>query len=210
MGATKNEQLVEYIFRHEYGKIISFLTYKFGPSHLEIIEDAVQESLIKAMQVWGYSEAPKSPTGWLLMVAKNKVIDPLRKKKHIVYTNALVHIGNLESQAEEVFLNTIINDSQLKMIFACCHPSLSQEYQIILSLKLIAGFGNKEIAKALLKKEETIAKSFTRAKRKLQNNVHTLDTPLELGLQSRLKIVLRVNLSIVFRRLRSEFRVWFD
>ncbi|GAB5473427.1 MAG: sigma-70 family RNA polymerase sigma factor [Maribacter sp.] len=192
MGEVNNEQLVEHIFRHEYGKIVSFLTYKFGPSQLEVIEDAVQEALLKAMQVWGYGEPPKNPTAWLLKVAQNRVIDTLRKKKHLVHVDVLLPSKNSEPQKGEVLLNTAIGDSQLKMIFACCHPSLSAEYQIILSLKLIAGFGNREIAQALFKKEETVAKSFTRAKRRLQDKVRTLDIPLELGLQSRLKIVLKV------------------
>ena len=78
------------------------------------------------------------------------------------------------------------------MIFACCHPTLSVEHQIILSLKLIGGFGNKELAKVLLKKEDTIAKSFTRAKRKLKLEISSLDTPIEMGLQSRLFVVIKV------------------
>lgn len=191
MKGARNEKLVEHIFRHEYGKIVSFLTHKFGPSHLEEIEDAVQEALLNAMRLWGFQETPKNPTAWLLKVAKNKVIDALRKQKGHVDIEVLFRTENSEL-TEEMLLNTQIGDSQLKMIFACCHPALSPEYQIILSLKLIAGFGNREIAKALFKKEETVAKSFTRAKRKLQKTVHTLDVPLELGLQSRLKIVLKV------------------
>ena len=64
MEHVNSEALVEHIFRHEYGKIISLLTHKFGPAHLERIEDAVQDSLIKAMQVWGYKKPPLNPTAW--------------------------------------------------------------------------------------------------------------------------------------------------
>jgi RNA polymerase sigma-70 factor (ECF subfamily) len=78
------------------------------------------------------------------------------------------------------------------MIFACCHPLLSQEYQIILSLKLIGGFSNKELAEALLKKEEAVAKSFTRAKKKFREEVQFLKIPVQMGLQSSLFQVLRV------------------
>lgn len=193
MGIVEKEDLVEHVFRHEYGKIIAFLTHKFGPSHLETIEDAVQEALLKAMQIWGFNEPPKNPTAWLLQVAKNKVIDSLRKEKKMLHSDdSIWNFGTKISEQEEVHLKNSIGDSRLKMIFACCHPSLSQEYQIILSLKLIAGFGNKEIAKALLKKDETVAKSFTRAKKKFKANVKTLDIPVELGLKSRLNIVLKV------------------
>lgn len=192
MGESKKGQLLEHVFRHEYGKIVSFLVHKFGPSQLESIEDAVQESLIKAMQVWAYDEPPSNPTSWLLRVANNTLIDTLRRNKKMVQTDDISFLDLRQSAQEEVRLNHTINDSQLKMVFACCHPSLSQEYQIILSLKLIGGFGNKEIAKVLLKKEETIAKSFTRAKKRLKENVKTLDSPIEIGLKSRLTIVLRI------------------
>ncbi len=192
MGETKNTPLVEHVFRHEYGKIISFLVHKFGPSHLEQIEDAVQEALIKAMQVWGYNETPQNPSAWLLRVANNQLIDTLRKDKRMVTGEVDKLHDNIQQFQQEVSLKGTINDSQLKMIFACCHPSLSQEYQIILSLKLIGGFGNAEISKALIKKEETVAKSFTRAKKKLKDNVASLDIPVELGLKSRLNIVLKI------------------
>ncbi|WP_339711322.1 sigma-70 family RNA polymerase sigma factor [uncultured Kriegella sp.] len=192
MEETKNEQLVEHVFRHGYGKIVSFLVHKFGPTHLERIEDAVQEALLKAMQVWGYETPPKNPTSWLLRVANNHLIDTLRRDKKVVQSYDASIFNTERSAQEEVCLNESINDSQLKMIFACCHPSLSQEYQIVLSLKLIGGFGNREIAMALFKKEETIAKSFTRAKKRLKAHVKTLDIPLELALRSRLAIVLKI------------------
>ena len=192
MKEVRNNALVEHIFRLEYGKMISLLTYKFGPSHLERIEDAVQEALIKAMQVWGYKEPPKNPTGWLMRVAKNQLIDRLRKDKKMVQPDVDSLFEEELSVQQEIQLSDTINDSQLKMIFACCHPSLSQEYQIILSLKLIGGFGNSEIAKVMLKKEETIAKSFTRAKKRLKANVKTLESPIEIGLRSRLNIVLKI------------------
>ena len=192
MKEAKNEYLVEHAFRHGYGKIVSFLVHKFGPAHLEKIEDAVQDSLVKAMQVWAYETPPKNTTSWLLRVANNNLIDTLRRDKKMFHgdVNSIFNVNR--SEQEEVNLNDTINDSQLKMIFACCHPSLSQEYQIVLSLKLIGGFGNKEIAKALLKKEESIAKSFTRAKKRLKHHVKTLDVPLEMGLSSRLAIVLKI------------------
>ncbi|WP_422082580.1 RNA polymerase sigma factor [Ulvibacterium sp.] len=192
MGEPKREQLVEHVFRHEHGKMVSFLVHKFGPSHLERIEDAVQESLIKAMDLWGYNDPPNNPTSWLLRVANNMLIDTLRRETKMDQKEDISIFERQHAVQEEVLLNDRINDSQLKMIFACCHPSLSKEYQIILSLKLIGGFGNKEIARALLKKEDAIAKSFTRAKKKLKEHVKTLNSPVEIGLRSRLTIVLKV------------------
>ncbi len=143
------------------------------------------------MQVWGYQSIPDNPTGWLYRVANNAVIDQFRRGKKVNYSDNPQKIdkGVLD---KEMTTENEISDSQLKMIFACCHPSLSEEHQIILSLKLIGGFSNKELAEALLKKEETVAKSFTRAKKKFKKEVQLLQIPVQMGLQSRLFVVLRV------------------
>ena len=186
-------KIIENLFRVEYGKMVAVLLNKFGPSHLEYVEDAVQDALLKAMQVWGYQELPKNPTAWLLRVAGNSLIDRLRREQKVSLKGNNMDLSRDQKELQgEIFLSNSISDSQLKMIFACCHPSLSKDYQIILSLKLIGGFGNTEIAAALLKKEEAIAKSFTRAKKQLKSKITTLQIPLEMGLQSRLTVVLKV------------------
>lgn len=193
MNNQINSEVIEHVFRHEYGKIIAVLVHKFGPSNIEKIEDVVQDALLKAMQVWGFKEIPKNPTAWLLRVASNNLIDVLRRdKKQILQENTNSEFDKMSVKQNDLLLNNSIHDSQLKMIFACCNPSLSNEYQIILSLKLIGGFSNKEISKALLKKEGTVAKSFTRAKQQLKKHVKTLEIPIEMGLASRIEIVLKV------------------
>ncbi|MGX1928240.1 RNA polymerase sigma factor [Flagellimonas sp. 2504JD4-2] len=193
MPQTNLNNTIDHLFRNEYGKIVAVLTNKFGISNLEQIEDAAQDTFIKAMQVWAYKSIPDNPTAWLYRVANNALIDVLRRNKKMDLLNdrQLKEEGEGSSD-DEPSLNDSITDSQLKMIFACCHPSLSEEYQLILSLKLIGGFSNKELAEALLKKEETVAKSFTRAKKKFREEVQFLQIPVQMGLQSRLFIVLRV------------------
>ncbi|MFP2997892.1 sigma-70 family RNA polymerase sigma factor [Spongiivirga sp. MCCC 1A20706] len=186
-------QHIDHLFRREYGKIIAILVAKFGTNNIEYIEDAVQDSLIKAMQIWGYKEIPKNPTAWLLKVAKNTLVDALRKAARIQLKECKDFTNKTsKNEQDKEILDNAINDSQLKMIFACCHPSLSIDSQIILSLKLIGGFSNKEIARVVLKKEEAVAKSFTRAKKKLKQHIKTLKIPIEMGLQTRLFGVLRV------------------
>ncbi len=191
---TENtKEVVAHVFRHEYGKIIAFLLHKYGTIHLEKIEDAVQEALLKAMQVWGYKGVPDNPTAWLLTVARNQLIDGFRKdNKQVLGKQDEVLNINKSSSQEELVLDNKIKDSQLGLIFACCHPSLSVEYQIILSLKLIGGFSNKEIARALFKKEETIAKSYTRAKKRLKPYLEKAFSTIEIGLRSRLEVVLKI------------------
>ncbi|GMN07675.1 sigma-70 family RNA polymerase sigma factor [Croceitalea sp. MTPC5] len=182
---------IDHLFRNEYGKIVSILTNKYGISYLERIEDIVQDTFLKAMKVWAFKNIPDNPTAWLFRVANNGFIDHLRRSKKMDYVDDTSYFEG--SSAENAMkLAEEINDSQLKMIFACCHPSLSQEYQLILSLKLIGGFSNKELAEALLKKEETVAKSFTRAKKHFKEKVRFLKVPVQMGLQSRLFVVLQV------------------
>ncbi|MEM8999047.1 MAG: sigma-70 family RNA polymerase sigma factor [Bacteroidota bacterium] len=182
---------VDHLFRNEYGRVVAIMTNRYGISYVEQIEDVVQDSFLKAMQVWGYQEVPQNPTAWLFRVANNAMIDKLRKGKKMDYVGDVPHVEK-EDQTKEVATQSELSDSQLKLIFACCHPSLSKEYQIILSLKLIGGFSNKELAEALLKKEGAVAKSFTRAKKKFKAEVQMLKIPVEMGLQSRLFVVLRV------------------
>lgn len=187
----QTNKTLSHLFRNEYGKVLALLTNKFGVSHVERIEDSLQDTFLKAMRVWGYQRIPDNPTAWLYQVAKNGMLDTLRREQKIGYTdNSFVF--DKAVGAEEFYSDSEITDSQLKLIFACCHPSLSQEHQLILSLKLIGGFSNKELAEALLKKEETVAKSFTRAKKKFKEEVKLLQIPVQMGLQSRLFVVLQV------------------
>jgi RNA polymerase sigma-70 factor (ECF subfamily) len=185
--------LLERLFRSEYGKVVATLTHTFGTGQLENIEDAVQDALIKAMQLWGFTKVPDNPTAWLYKVAQNGIIDRLRKERHYVrFSGAVPFYLPENANIEALALDSSIGDSQLKMIFACCHPSLSAQYQLILSLKLIGGFSNRELSLALLKKEEAVAKAYTRAKRQLKAKLKSLESPVEIGLRSRLFVVLRV------------------
>lgn len=187
-----HKDLVAHLFRHEYGKIMAVLTNKFGTAHLENIEDAVQDALLKAMKIWAFKTTPDNPTAWILRVASNTLIDVLRKKSKHAPFEAVAYGDATATKPEEPALESTISDDQLKMIFACCHPSISREYQIILTLKLVGGFNNKEIAGALLKKEEAVAKAFTRAKKKLKAQLRTINIPVEMGLKSRLYVVLKI------------------
>ncbi|MEO0901272.1 MAG: sigma-70 family RNA polymerase sigma factor, partial [Bacteroidota bacterium] len=179
---TSVNHTIDHLFRNEYGKLISLLTHKFGVSFLEQIEDAAQDTFLKAMQVWGYQSVPDNPTAWLYRVAQNRLIDVLRRDKKSDLLGDKPLPKEKTKNESEVVLEDALEDSQLNMIFACCHPSLSQEYQIILSLKLMGGFSNKELADALLKKEEAIAKSFTRAKKQFREKVQFLQIPVQMGL----------------------------
>lgn len=188
-------EIVEHFFRHEHGKVISYLTKKFGTSYIEQIEDAVQEALYKAMNTWAFNTIPDNPSGWILRVANNYLIDTLRRDKKIQPKDEetlYMNMGSSGDNPADVVLEDELEDDQLKMMFACCHPTLSPDSQIMLTLKLLAGFSNKEVAKSLLKKEEAVAKALTRAKLKMKEEVGSIDVPPNNELKGRLDSVLKV------------------
>ena len=189
MSNNKLTYSIEHVFRSEYTKLVSVLTSKFGPSHLDIIEDAIQDALYKAMQLWSYQASPSDPGKWLYKVAYNRVIDLLRRNnKTEEYKIDETQGGTTMDFPSEHG----IEDDQLMMIFACCHPTLKESEQIMLSLKLLCGFSNKEIARAFIKQPEAVKKSITRAKQKFKTDIGELRIPEENKLIERLNAVLKV------------------
>lgn len=180
---------INHLFRNEYTKLISYLTSKFGASKIDIIEDAVQEALLKAMQIWYFNEIPSNPSKWLYRVSYNIIIDTLRRQNKTLMFNPEIMNDYLE---EEYEFEKSIEDNQLQMIFACCHPSISENDKIILSLKLLCGFSNNEIARVLFKNPEAIKKGVSRAKKTFKTKVDQLVFPPESELSSRLETVLKI------------------
>jgi RNA polymerase sigma-70 factor (ECF subfamily) len=185
-------RLIENLFRHESGKITSHLIKKFGADKIIWIQDAVQHSMLRAMQTWPIQDIPRNPSGWVLRVAQNYLIDHHRKK-----SSNTINIVDLPVEPEiDDYLNQDLDkelkDDELRMMFACCHPQLSIESQLILTLKILCGFSNKEVASALFKSDEAIAKAYTRAKLKFQQVVPNLEVPLGKHLNDRLEVILKV------------------
>ncbi len=198
MSHDSPQHVVEHLFRYEYGKMIAVLTRVFGTHNLGMVEDVVQDAFLKAAQTWRYGQLPDNPAAWLMRVAKNKAIDIIRRQHtYRLYSEELVH--HLQAQAnealnivEQLFLDTEIADSQLRMIFACCHPSLKEEDQIALTLKTISGFSTTEIARALVSNETVIRKRLYRAKQFLKEEQIILEIPTGAQLTERLEIVYAV------------------
>ncbi|MBO9562337.1 MAG: sigma-70 family RNA polymerase sigma factor [Niastella sp.] len=198
MPQESPQQVVEHLFRHESGKMIAVLTRVFGTHNLSMAEDVVQEAFLKAAQTWRYDQLPDNPAAWLMRVAKNKAIDIIRRQHtYRLYSEELAH--HLQAQAneavsiaEQLFLDTEIADSQLRMIFTCCHPSLKEEDQIALTLKTISGFSTAEIARALVTNETVIQKRLYRAKQFLKEEQIKLEIPTGAQLTERLEIVYAV------------------
>lgn len=149
--------------------MVGALTRLFGTQHLELAEDVVQETLLKAMRDWPYHGVPEKPAAWLHRVGKNLAIDQLRRKSRgveLLKENAalLRSEWTLSATVGEAFQEDAIADDQLRMLFACCHPTIPQEQQVALALRTLCGFSVPEIARAFVTNEETINKRLYRAR----------------------------------------------
>jgi RNA polymerase sigma-70 factor (ECF subfamily) len=185
--------LVEHFFRREAGRLVGVLTRLFGWRHFDLVEDMVQATLLDALQAWRV-QVPDNPSGWVHRVAKNKILDALRRDEigQRVLEDWAAGRPTHETALDEQFLDAEIEDSQLRMMFACCHPRLARENQLALTLKALCGFGNSEIARALLVAEETVKKRLQRATRDLSEHQITLDLPPASELAQRLDGVHQV------------------
>ncbi len=186
-----SEQLVEHLFRTESGKLIATLTKIFGVSNIQLAEDMMQDTLIAAIDNWSTNGIPDNPSAWLMQVSRRKVLNELKRNKLIQnYQNTFFKTEiYYEQHIDNFFMEKEIEDSQLRMIFTCCHPSLNTESQISLTLKTLCGFGIKEVAKALLTTESTISKRLYRAKKSIRESAVDFAIPAGMDLGKRLYTV---------------------
>ena len=189
----KKNELIPHLFRTEYRKIVAVLCKHFGFDEIEIAEDIASNTFMTAAQTWGMNGVPKNPTAWLYNVAKNKAKNYLQRDSLFKNKIALeIKKTSSDSEENEIDLSTQnINDSQLQMMFAICHPSISPEAQIGLSLRILCGFGIEEIADAFLTNKETINKRLFRAKEKLREEKIKIEMPEASEIDARLINVLR-------------------
>ena len=186
-----NKEIIPHLFRIEFRKIVSVLGRLFGFEQIETAEDIAGETFLTALQTWPHQGIPDNPTAWLYAVAKNKAINHLKRRRR--------EAGDPEDKVTESAFDPEIDlsdsgiaDSQLQMLFAVCHPSLSSEGQIALALRILCGFGIEEIANAFLTSKETINKRLFRAKEKLKQEKVKIVFPPESETGKRLDSVLTV------------------
>ena len=189
------QETIEQLFHEEFSKMVAVISKRYGLSNIQLAEGVVSETFVQAAETWGIEGLPANPTAWLYLVAKRKAMYHFRREK-IFHDKVSPELSLRRQQDDQIhgpdFTLQNINDSQLQMLFAVCHPAIASEAQIGLALRTLCGFGIDEIAEAFLSNKDTINKRLYRARKKLRTENIKMELPPEDEITSRLDNVLHI------------------
>jgi RNA polymerase sigma factor (sigma-70 family) len=193
--ASATQRTIEAVWRIESAKLIAGLARMVRD--VGMAEELAQDALVAALEQWPKSGVPDNPGAWLMATAKNRAIDLLRRQERLERKHE--ELGReLEAQQEtaapdlDAAIDEDIGDDLLRLVFTCCHPVLSTDARVALTLRLLGGLTTEEIAHAFLVPEATVAQRIVRAKRTLAEAHVPFEVPRADELEERLSSVLEV------------------
>jgi len=200
MTATDTHRTIDAVWRIETARLIAGLTRIVRD--VGLAEDLAQDALVAALERWPESGIPEKPGAWLMATAKHRAIDLLRRdkmleRKHVEVGHELEARQEMTAPDLDAAIDDPVGDDLLRLVFISCHPVLSREARVALTLRLLGGLTTEEIARAFLVPEPTIAQRIVRAKRTLAEARVPFEVPRGDELAARLSSVLEV-LYLVF------------
>ncbi len=157
--------MLEQVFRDEWGRVLASLVGFLGD--FDLAEEATQDAFAVAAERWPREGVPPNPGGWLVITARNRAIDRLRRERTLNAKTRLLEVAEVPPQRPEE--DTTFPDERLELVFTCCHPALAVDAQVALTLRTLGGLTTEEIAHAFLVPPATMTKRLTRAKRKIRD-----------------------------------------
>jgi len=193
--ATDTHRAIDAVWRIESARLIAGLARLVGD--VGQAEDLAQDALVAALERWPTTGVPDNPGAWLMTTARHRAVDLLRRRsmldrRHQLLGHELAERQEQEVPALEAALDNPVGDDLLRLIFIACHPILSTDARVALTLRLVGGLTTPEIARAFLVPEPTVAQRIVRAKRTLADAKVTFELPPETELAGRLESVLEV------------------